>query len=314
MPRIRTIKPDFWTDEKIVELPIPARLFFIGMWNFADDFGNLARSPQKLKMQIYPADVIDVEPLVQSLIAHELITEYSVNGHRCLHINGFRRHQTINRPTGQSQIPRFEDREGASLTPSLTERSLTEGEGEGEKEKEKEVNLNPTIKGRGTPSRTRAQEPPPSPPPLDPGEGDDAAPCEPSKAAVLSRAFRTGNVWGATPANPRIIALAEAGVTREAVADVCAYAHECLPGERVPVKWALTALEGWLAEGRLSADVPLHANGHGPPRKLTPVQQREADARAFAQGIYAAAQGPNESDVIDVTATEMSHAKRLKNS
>ena len=39
MARIRTIKPEFWEDEKIGKLPIPCRLFFIGCWNFADDFG-----------------------------------------------------------------------------------------------------------------------------------------------------------------------------------------------------------------------------------------------------------------------------------
>lgn len=30
MARIRTIKPDFWTDEKLVKLSMEARLFFIG--------------------------------------------------------------------------------------------------------------------------------------------------------------------------------------------------------------------------------------------------------------------------------------------
>lgn len=39
MARIRTIKPEFWEDEDIGKLPIPCRLFFIGCWNFADDYG-----------------------------------------------------------------------------------------------------------------------------------------------------------------------------------------------------------------------------------------------------------------------------------
>jgi hypothetical protein len=121
MPRIRSIKPDFWTDEKIVELPMPERLFFIGTWNFADDFGNLPRSPQKLKMQIFPADVIDVEPLVRSLITHGLLTEYSVKGSLYLHINGFRKHQRINRPSKDGLVPRFEERDVLRLTePSLS--------------------------------------------------------------------------------------------------------------------------------------------------------------------------------------------------
>lgn len=104
MARIRTIKPDFWTDEKIVELSFEARLFFIGTWNFADDNGNLQRSARKLKMQIFPADSIDCEPVIQQLLALGLLTEYSVNGDTYLHIVGFERHQVINRKS-KSAIP-----------------------------------------------------------------------------------------------------------------------------------------------------------------------------------------------------------------
>ena len=32
MARIRTVKPEFWTDEKVVECSIPARLLFIGLF------------------------------------------------------------------------------------------------------------------------------------------------------------------------------------------------------------------------------------------------------------------------------------------
>lgn len=39
MARIRTIKPEFWTAEQVMELSRDARLLFIGMWNFCDDAG-----------------------------------------------------------------------------------------------------------------------------------------------------------------------------------------------------------------------------------------------------------------------------------
>lgn len=125
MARIRTIKPDFWTDEKIVELDMPARLFFIGCWNFADDNGNLQRSAKKLKMQVFPADAIDCEPLIQSLMTHGLLTEYEVNGEKFLHINGFKKHQVINRPS-KTGLP---TPDSVSNTDTLTEDSLTEGKG-----------------------------------------------------------------------------------------------------------------------------------------------------------------------------------------
>ncbi|CAB3770521.1 hypothetical protein [Paraburkholderia solisilvae] len=125
MARIRTIKPDFWTDEKVVELSLAARLFFIGSWNFADDNGNLQRSAKKLKMQIFPADAIDCEPIIHSLIAHGLLTEYSVSGENYLHIMGFKRHQVINRPS-KTVLPQPDP---AVLAGTLTECSLMEGKG-----------------------------------------------------------------------------------------------------------------------------------------------------------------------------------------
>ncbi|UIY60055.1 hypothetical protein [Burkholderia cepacia] len=135
MARIRTIKPDFWTDEKVVELSFEARLFFIGSWNFADDNGNLQRSARKLKMQIFPADAIDCEPVIQSLITHGLLTEYEVDGEKYLHINGFRKHQVINRPS-KTGLPTPES--GSTPAP-LSESSLTEGKGKEGKGRDKTV-------------------------------------------------------------------------------------------------------------------------------------------------------------------------------
>ena len=49
MARIRTIKPEFWSDEKVGGLPLACRLLFIGLWNFADDYGVIASSPLFIK-------------------------------------------------------------------------------------------------------------------------------------------------------------------------------------------------------------------------------------------------------------------------
>jgi len=97
--RIRTIKPEFWTDDAITECSLSARLLFIGVWNFADDAGNLDRSSKQLKARIFPVDNIDCEPLIQELITHGLLREYSVSGKKYLHIPGFIDHQVINRPS-----------------------------------------------------------------------------------------------------------------------------------------------------------------------------------------------------------------------
>ena len=63
MARIRTIKPEFWTSEQIVECSPIARLLFIGMWNFCDDGGNHPASHKTLKMQIFPGDDISISQI-----------------------------------------------------------------------------------------------------------------------------------------------------------------------------------------------------------------------------------------------------------
>lgn len=108
MARIRTIKPEFWTDEALTECSLNARLLFIGTWNFADDKGNLENSAKQLKMKVFPADSIRVQPLLDELITHGLLIEYSVNDKKYLHIKGFSKHQVINRPSS-SAIPLYDD-------------------------------------------------------------------------------------------------------------------------------------------------------------------------------------------------------------
>lgn|GEM_PF-2272199 len=108
MARIRSIKPDFWTDDTLTECSLSARLLFIGTWNFADDYGNLDRSAKQIKARVFPVDNIDCEPLIQELLAHELLIEYSVNDRKYLHIPGFTKHQLINRPS-KPVVPGYQD-------------------------------------------------------------------------------------------------------------------------------------------------------------------------------------------------------------
>lgn len=105
MARIRTVKPEFWSDEKLTECSLSARLMFIGMLNFSDDNGNQPYSAKRLKMQIFPADSIETQPLLDELIAHGVVIEYEVNSEKFLHIKGFSKHQVVNRPS-KTKIPK----------------------------------------------------------------------------------------------------------------------------------------------------------------------------------------------------------------
>jgi hypothetical protein len=104
MARIRSIKPEFWTDEKIVELDFVERLLFIGLWNFADDQGYLDYSPKRIKMQIFPGDNVDVVEGLKKL--HEVSLIEAFDGPRgvVLWITHWMKHQRVSNPAK----PRFQ--------------------------------------------------------------------------------------------------------------------------------------------------------------------------------------------------------------
>ena len=126
MARIRTIKPDFWTDEKIVEISAFARLLFIGLWNFADDDGRMAYSPKKIKMQIFPADTLDISELFGEIQGEGLIELYTIDSIEYLQINQFAKHQKIDKRTA-SKLPN--PRGVTPIPPELPVSVPTEGKG-----------------------------------------------------------------------------------------------------------------------------------------------------------------------------------------
>lgn len=108
MARIRTIKPEFWTDEKILESSPIARLLLIGLLNFADDKGNIEAGPLSIKTKIFPGDDIKVEPLLSELQNNLLLIPYAVNGERYYNIKGFSKHQKIDNPS-KPRCPIYDD-------------------------------------------------------------------------------------------------------------------------------------------------------------------------------------------------------------
>jgi len=147
MSRIRTIKPEFWSDEKMGRLPIECRLLYIGLWNFADDFGVINSNPLFIKSRIFPYDR-DIDDEKVSLWLHvleerERLIPIDYNGNNYYLIRYFSRHQVINRPSASRLLPpevlSTMLPEG-SLTPqgAITENSLLE-QGAGNRSKERKM-------------------------------------------------------------------------------------------------------------------------------------------------------------------------------
>lgn len=107
MPRIRTIKPEFWTSEQVAECSPNARLLFIGLWNFCDDGGVHPANAMRAKMQVFPADAFsktDVEAMAKELVYAGLLTEYEVDGKAYWRVTGWK-HQKIDQPTFRHPQP-----------------------------------------------------------------------------------------------------------------------------------------------------------------------------------------------------------------
>lgn len=52
--RIRQVRPEFWTDETMAALAPAVRLFYIGLWNVADDAGWMEWRPSRIGAVLFP--------------------------------------------------------------------------------------------------------------------------------------------------------------------------------------------------------------------------------------------------------------------
>ena len=124
MARIRTIKPDFWTDGNMVKLSPFARLLYIGMWNFTMcDHGHLADDAMKLKLQVLPMDNVDIEALIAEIMASGRVVRMEADGRSYLLVKRFEDHQKID-PRWKTRCPACAQVD--SLIPAETQVSLGE--------------------------------------------------------------------------------------------------------------------------------------------------------------------------------------------
>lgn len=103
--RARSIKPGFFSNEQLAELPFEARLLFIGLWCMADREGRLEDRPKRIKIEVFPADDLDIDALLASLEEQGLIARYEAEGIRCIEIPKFLEHQRPHSQEKPSKLP-----------------------------------------------------------------------------------------------------------------------------------------------------------------------------------------------------------------
>lgn len=161
MPRIRSIKPEFWTSGQVLECSTNVRLLFIGLWNFCDDAGRHPDRPKQIKAEVFPADSFtedDIRGMIDELSANGLIKRYVVDGQRYFQVTGWH-HQRIDKPQDPKYPGPFQDHSGndPGTIPPDTIRSDTIG---GDT---KDLSGN----GSNGPDHEPPTEPPPDPEPDD---------------------------------------------------------------------------------------------------------------------------------------------------
>jgi len=103
MARIRTIKPEFFLDDELAELPIVSRMLFIGLWTLCDCEGRLEDRPKRIKAQILPFDDCDVSAALDGLHEAGFVVRYESAGGKYISVPNFRKHQRLSGIEAQSR-------------------------------------------------------------------------------------------------------------------------------------------------------------------------------------------------------------------
>lgn len=99
------MKPGFFSNEVLAELPYEARLCFAGLWTLADREGRLEDRPRRIKAALFPYDELDVDVLLDRLAGKGFVVRYAADGAAYLAIPTFLEHQRPKADEYPSVIP-----------------------------------------------------------------------------------------------------------------------------------------------------------------------------------------------------------------
>ena len=109
MARIRTIKPEFWSDTTISKMSIFTAFFYVALWNFADDAGRGRANAKELNGIVFSkrddVENSQVEDALIELSDAGRIILYMDGDDRLFQICKWAEHQVINRPS-KSKFPK----------------------------------------------------------------------------------------------------------------------------------------------------------------------------------------------------------------
>lgn len=184
MPRIRTIKPEFWGDEKLAPLSPIDRLVFLGLISLADDAGRVVDNVKSLDGFVFPETEDSVRDSLETLARAGRILRYeSESGQRLLQVANWLKHQKVDKPS-KHVLP---------APPARTSRRSVESVAEPSRESRAPIlDLGPSTLDRG------------------PGTDDLGAAASPCAHARESESDRNGAAATADDERPPVIVLTAA--------------------------------------------------------------------------------------------------------
>jgi hypothetical protein len=109
MPKIRTIKPELWEDEKLAKLKRECRLLFIGLLNFCDDAGIIKANPLYIKSRVFPMDDDVTKKVINDWMGQleqaGIVYQFIYKGEAFYHIRKFSIHQVIDKRWAKYSLP-----------------------------------------------------------------------------------------------------------------------------------------------------------------------------------------------------------------
>ena len=124
MARSRNIKPGFFTNDVLGELPALTRLLFAGIWTLCDREGRLEDRPTKIRMEVFPADNVDVETGLEALHHKGFILRYKAGGKDLIQVITWGKHQNPHVKEAPSTLPApCEPGANPVLAPEIPERA-----------------------------------------------------------------------------------------------------------------------------------------------------------------------------------------------
>lgn len=109
MPRIRTIKPEFWQDEKLTPLSDVDRLLFLFLVSSADDCGRVLDKPVKIEADMFDGETDRRQDVCDALANLSRIGRIrrgkTASGQRIIEIVNWGKHQKVDHPNVKSAFP-----------------------------------------------------------------------------------------------------------------------------------------------------------------------------------------------------------------